>query len=203
MSVASPPLPGVFQPPPYPVYRLTVDQYHRMIEVGVLTDRDRVELLEGCIVPKMAHNPPHDTATALGNASLSANLPSSWYVRVQFAITLGDSEPEPDLAVTRGSIRDYATRHPGPRDLAMLAEVADASLYRDRNDKTGIYARAGIPIYWIINLQDRQVEVYTDPTGPAPTPAYRQRQDYGAHDSVPLVIGGQTVAMLPVADLLP
>lgn len=203
MSIASPPLGGVFQPPPFPVYQLTVDQYHRMIESGVLTDEDRVELLEGYIVPKMPHNPPHDVTIDKAQDALRRGLPVGWRLRIQSAITTSDSEPEPDFAIVPCPAERYLAHHPYPEDIATLIEVADTTLQRDRGDKGQLYARAGIAIYWIINLQDRQVEVYTDPTGPGPTPCYRQRQDFGVNDSVPLVIGGQVVAMVPVADLLP
>jgi Uma2 family endonuclease len=85
----------------------------------------------------------------------------------------------------------------------MLAEVADSSLLRDQRDKTRIYARANIPIYWIINLVDRRIEVYTQPSGPTAIPAYGSFQTYQTGDTIPLVLDGNTAATIPVADLLP
>ena len=105
--------------------------------------------------------------------------------------------------MTRGARRDYKQRHPGPGDLALVVEVADSTLQLDRDDKARIYARAGIVDYWIINLVDRRVEVYTDPTGPDPAPAYRRRDDYGPADAVPLSIAGSPALNIPVAELLP
>jgi Putative restriction endonuclease len=122
---------------------------------------------------------------------------------VQSAITLDDSEPEPDLAIVSGSARNRHARHPGPVDIALLIEMSDSSLANDRNDKARVYARANIVCYWIVNLVDRRVEVYTDPTGPGASPAFRQHRDCGLNESVPLVIGGQEVAQVPVRDLLP
>ena len=85
----------------------------------------------------------------------------------------------------------------------MIVEVADSSLLRDQREKTRIYARAGIPVYWIINLVDRRVEVYTQPSGPTAVPAYGAFQTYQPGDTVPLVLDGATVASVPAADLLP
>src|SRR5262249_10486828 len=112
--------------PPLPVRRFSVDEYHRMIDSGVLTDEDRVELLEGWIVPKMTRNPPHDTIIALlQNRVLGPQLPAGWFCRSQSAVTTEDSEPEPDLAVIRGDERDYLKRHPGPKDMTLVIEVSD------------------------------------------------------------------------------
>src|SRR5262249_6277291 len=145
------------QPPSLPVRLFSVDEYHRLIETGILTEDDPVELLEGLIVPKMPHNPPHDCSIGLKEESLRGPLPTSWLIRIQSAITLSDSEPEPDLTLARGMARTYHDHHPGPQELAAIMEVADTSLARDRGEKLRLYARAGIVCYWIINLIDRQV----------------------------------------------
>jgi Uma2 family endonuclease len=189
-------------PPPFPVRRFTVDEYHRMIQAGILTEDDRVELLEGWIVPKMAHNPPHDCVLTRADEAIRALLPNAWRLRVQCAITTADSEPEPDLAVVLGPSTRYATRHPGPPDIGLLVEVSDSTLAHDRTDKGRLYAKESIPVYWIINVIDARVEVYTDPTGPGANPGYRQRQDYGLQDDVPLLLAGQVAGTLPVTELL-
>jgi Uma2 family endonuclease len=183
--------------------RFSVDEYHRLIETGVLVEGEPLELLEGWIVYKMTRNPPHDVALGLAGDAIDGRLPAGWHVREQSAITTADSEPEPDLAITRGARRDYMQRHPGAGDLALLVEVSDSTLDLDREDKARIYARAGILVYWIINLVDRRVEVYTNPTGPDPAPAYRRRDDYGPADTVPLSIAGSPALNIPVAELLP
>jgi Uma2 family endonuclease len=188
--------------PMRPVHRFSVEQYHRMIEAGILSEHDRVELLEGVIVEKMTHNPPHDGTVLLVQTVLLTLLPADWVLRVQSAITLADGEPEPDLAVARGPVRRYVRAHPGPRDLALVIEVAEATLLQDQTDKARTYARARIPVYWIVNLINRRIEVYTQPRG-GRAPAYRQRQDYPADGQVPLVIAGAEVARIAVADLLP
>jgi Uma2 family endonuclease len=180
-----------------------VAEYHKLIEIGILTEDDNLELLEGYLVHKMSRNPPHDAALQLIQDTLPRLLPAGWCLRMQSAITLSSSEPEPDGAVVRGSARSYASHHPGPADIGLVIEVADATLAGDRVDKGRIYARAGIPCYWIVNLVDRQVEVYTSPSGATTTPAYAQRQDFHAADVVALTPDAAVVAHISVADLLP
>ncbi len=188
---------------PFSVRKFTVEEYHQLIEAGVLKSGEPFELLEGWIVRKMIRKPPDDTSLGLLDDALRASLPAGFRLRIQSAVTTMDSEPEPDVAVVRGDARTYVTRHPGAEDTLLLVEVADSTLNQDRNEKARIYARAGFPVYWIVNLVDSQVEVNADPTGPDPTPRYRLQQIYGTNDAVLLVIDGQTVAQVPVRDILP
>jgi len=204
MSIATalPPLPPIV--PPVPVRRFTVDEYHQMIQAGILGEDDAVELLEGWIVPKMGRSPAHDAMiSVIMDDVLVARLPKRWFCRVKSGMTTATSEPEPDIAVVRGFELDYLTRHPGPADMALVIEVADSSLSRDRSLKGRIYAAAAVPVYWIINLVDGQVEVYTDPTGPDAAPVYRVRQDYRIGDSVPFVVDGRELGPIPAQELLP
>jgi Uma2 family endonuclease len=183
--------------------RFTVDEYHRLIELGILTEDDNLELIDGYLVQKMSRNPPHDGTLHDLFKRLLAVLPPGWDIRGQSAVTLTRSEPEPDLAVVRAEATGYRTRHPTAADVGLVIEVADSTLPGDRADKGRIYAEAGIGCYWIVNIPDRQVEVYTSPSGPTASPAYGQRQDYRAADLVPVVLDGNTVAGFPVQDLLP
>ena len=136
-------------------------------------------------------------------AALPGRTPPGWLLRIQQTVVLSDSQPEPDFTIVRGSPRTYLSRHPGAADVGLLIEVADSSLLRDQRDKTRIYARGGIPCYWIINLVDKRIEIYTQPSGPTPVPAYGAFQTYQPGDAVPLVLDGNTVGTVPVADLLP
>ena len=185
------------------VYRFTVAQYQQMTQAGVLSANDKVELLEGYVVQRLSRTPLHDGTIDVIASSLSALAPSGRGVRILLSLALPDSQPEPDFAVVRGGGRDYMTRHPGPADVGLVIEVADLSLLRDRQDKTRIYARANIPVYWIINLVDRRVEVYTQPSGPTAAPSYGAMQTFTPGTAVPLILDGNTVAAVPVADLLP
>jgi Uma2 family endonuclease len=189
--------------PDVPIYRLTVEQYHAIARAGILDEDAPVELLEGWLVQKMTQNPPHVLAVGLLQDALVARVPGDWHVRAGNPVTTADSEPEPDLAVIRGSRRDYRDRHPGPRDAALVVEVADTSLRQDRGRKKRIYARAGIAVYWIVNLSTRQIEVYTGPARTAKRSDYRQRRDCGPDESVSITLDGLEVGSLHVADLLP
>lgn len=203
MSIADRPDWDITELPPTPVRRFTVAEYHAMIDGGVFAGDDRVELLEGWIVPKMTRKPPHDVAIDLAGDALRGCLPPGWRVRVQSAVTLADSEPEPDLAVVRGRARDYLDHHPRPGEIALVAEVADATLSEDRGLKARVYARAAIPSYWIVNLVDGQIEVLTDPTGPDPSPRYRSREVVGAGGSMSPVVEGRRLGPIAARDVLP
>lgn len=203
MSIAVSSLPSGPPQPAIALRRFSVDEYHQMIRAGILAEDEPVELLEGWIVTKMPRNPPHDGTIHVASQVLTAVLVAGWEVRSQSAIAIADSEPEPDLAVVRGRARDYMDHHPGVGEIGMLIEVADRSLEHDRTVKVRIYARAGIALYWIINLRDRKLEVYADPSGPDAEPAYRTRQDFGETDLVPVTLDGRLITRIPVKDLLP
>lgn len=186
-----------------PIWRLSVQQYHAMIHAGILTEDDPVELLEGWLILKMPKRPPHRIATRLLGKALERLLPADWYVDTQEPITTADSEPEPDAVVVRGDTRQYLDRHPGPQDVALVVEVADTTLKRDRTLKKRLYAQAGIPVYWIVNLSERWLEVYTQPSAPTEAPDYGRRQDFGPADWVPVIIENSEVGRIAVQELLP
>ncbi len=183
--------------------RFSVPEYHRLTEIGVLTEDDNLELIEGYLVNKISRNPPHDCSIQLISGAITSVNPAGWCVRVQCAVTLPDSEPEPDVTVARGSTRSCAAHHPGPLETGVLIEVADSTLLGDRSDKGRIYARANVPIYWIVNLIDRQIEIHEQPSGPTATPMYGKITIYRVGDVVPLVLDGNLVASFAVSDLLP
>jgi Uma2 family endonuclease len=183
--------------------RFSVKEYHKLIEVGVLTENDRLELIDGYLVEKMPHDPIHDGTIDLVRAALAGVVPAGWLIRVQQSVTLSRSEPEPDIAVVRGTPRSFLAKHPVPADLGLVVEVSNTSLDSDRDDKIPMYARDGIPVYWIVNLVDRQVEVYEQPTGASPSPTYGTQRQYKPGDSVPVVLGGVSVGKIPVVDVLP
>lgn len=192
-----------FAVPPDMIRRLSVTQYHDMIRAGILTTDDRVELLDGWLAVKMTQNPPHRMAVKLVHDALARILPQRWYADSQAPITLSTSEPEPDVAVIRGDTRQYADRHPGPEEVAIVVEVADSTLEQDRTWKKAVYAEAGVAVYWIVNLLDRRVEVYSDPSGPVRLPDYRRRQDYRVDEAVPVVLDGREVGRIPARELMP
>jgi Uma2 family endonuclease len=186
---------------PSPLYRMTVEQYEAMVESGAFKARDRFHLINGYLVAKMTQNPPHVVADELCGAELLRIVPPGWHLLTAKPIRLPgrDSEPEPDRCVVRGKIRDYEGRHRGPDDIAMVIEIADSSLPGDRAMAAEVYGPSGVAVYWIVNLVNRQVEVYTEP-GPQ---GYRSRVDFAVEQTVPVMIDGQELGRIAVDDILP
>jgi Uma2 family endonuclease len=180
---------------------ITVDEYDRMIEDGTIGEDDQVELWDGVVVPKMPKNPPHRVGTRKTLEALNGVMPAGWYADKEEAVVVGPrSKPEPDVSVRRDTFKYDSSHDPTAADCCLVVEVADSSLDDDRGKKWRGYGRAGIPVYWIINLRDNQVEVYADPD---PAGGYRSRVDYRPGQDVPLVIDGHEVGRIPAADLLP
>ena len=137
-------------------------RYDRLIEVGIFGPDDRVELLDGLLVVREPQGQRHATAVGLVRAALERAFGRAFHLREEKPIALDDrSEPEPDIAVVRGRLRDYASAHPSQP--VLVVEVADSSLGLDRLRKGGLYARAGIEDYWVVNLVDETLEVYRRP----------------------------------------
>ena len=187
--------------PPFPVWRFSVGEYHQLIAAGVLEEDAAVELLEGWIVPKMARGSRHDASMSALHGAIGRQL-SGWHVRVQSALTTSNSEPEPDLAIVEGEPLRYFDCHPTPGDAALVAEVSETSLAHDRDVKGRVFAAARIAVYWVVNLVDRRIEVYTLPVGSGGQTRYSQRDDFVAGQSVPLVVGGKTLTAIAVNDVL-
>jgi len=169
--------------PAFPT-RMTVERYFALVDEGLLDPDDRVELLEGVVVAMSPRNPPHDTVVSLILRALVEAIGTRAAVRCQCSIILGRySAPEPDVAVVAGRERDYMTAH--PRSALLLVEVADTSLAQDRLTKGALYAAAGIPEYWIVNLRADCVEVLRDPEPEAGR--YRERAVVGHGERLALV----------------
>jgi Uma2 family endonuclease len=183
--------------------RWTRAEYERLIEVGVFRPGEPIELLGGQLVVSEPQKSEHHTAIGLVEDALRAALPPGWLVRSQGPVELDDeSEPEPDIAVAPGDRRTYSRRHPSRP--VLVVEVAESSLAFDREYKGGLYARAGLEDYWIVNLVDRVVEVYRQPVADAAAPfgwRYATREVRRAESPVePLAVPGTRVR---VSDLLP
>jgi Uma2 family endonuclease len=155
----------------------------------------------GCAVNEEAQNTLHNlTVERLRNELPKTNL-TGWQVRFQCSITLADSVPEPDVILVRDRSSTDGS-HPNGAELGIILEVAERSLSLDRVQKATLHARAGIPVYWIINVVDRQLEVYTHPDPTADPPAYATRTDYKPGESVPIVLDGHQAATVPVSELI-
>lgn len=139
-------------------------EYHKMAEVGILTEEDRVELINGEIIKMSPIGSKHAACVSRLTALLIRALGDMWIVFPQNPIHLSnDSEPEPDIAVLEFKEDYYASELPKPNDVIFVAEVSDTTLAYDREIKLPLYAAAGIPVYWIIDLEARVIEVYEQP----------------------------------------
>jgi Uma2 family endonuclease len=180
--------------------RLSVEQYDQMVEHGILPETNRFELIEGRIVEKDVKDPVHPTIVDLTRVAIQRVLPAGWFIRKEDPIRIPNrrSEPEPDLAVVRGTIRDYATRHPDPGDVALVVEVTRSTVAKDRA-LAKVYGSGDIPAYWIVDVARRRLEVYENPVGGK----YSSRRILGESDTVSLIIDGQDVGPIAVADFFP
>lgn len=148
------------------VYRLSVAEYHRMGEVGILAPELRTELIDGEIIemPPIGH--PHAGTVKLLANRLKELVGTDAIVAVQDPVWLDDhSEPIPDIALLRPRADWYRNGHPGPDDVLLLIEVADTSLTYDREVKLPRYARAGIPEVWLVDLGGRRLDIHRCPAG--------------------------------------
>jgi Uma2 family endonuclease len=160
--------------------RLTVEEYHRMIQAGILEEDEDVELLEGVIVSMTAQSPSHAYCIEWLTRFLIRRLGDDYSVRPKLPLTLGRwNEPEPDLAVVR---RDSSSRDQHPGTALLAVEVADSSLRKDRQVKGSVYARFGVAEYWIVNVKDRVVEMFLEPD-PA-VGAYRRTRTCTASETI-------------------
>lgn len=178
--------------------RFSVDRYERMVEAGILTEDDRVELVSGEIVEMTPIDPAHAHAVDALTLLLVEGVRRQAVVRVQHPVRLPpDSEPEPDVALARSKAEGYHRRHPEPPDILLVVEVARTSLLYDRNVKSLLYARHGIPEAWLVDLAGWRIEVQREP-GPD---GYERIETVGKGGSVsPLAFPDLVVA---VDDILP
>jgi len=178
--------------------KLTCDEVLRMVETGILRENEPVELIDGALIIVSPQGPPHATALQICGAVLRSVYSEGFDVRSQLPLQATVTDlPEPDLAVVRGKPRDYARRHPTGFDALLVVEIAQSSQADDRA-KAGVYARAAVPVYWILDLPARRLEVRTEPNAPS-----------GDYEVTMILAEAQEVALpesdrtLRIGDLLP
>ena len=183
---------------PHEPTRFSVAAYFSLLETGVLTESDRVELLEGVIVAMTPMNPPHAGSVTKVSRALLVAVGARASVRTQCPLILRPrSVPDPDVAVVPGCDDDYFSAH--PEAARLVVEVADSSLPQDRLSKSRIYAQAAIPEYWIVNLREGVLEVMRDPDPGAAL--YRVLYTLRAGDRID--IASLPGTSIEVADMLP
>ncbi len=182
------------------LYRFTVDKYRQMGEKGVLHEDERVELIEGIVVAMSPASIAHRYAVDALLAILPAMLGQDWYPSGQNPLHLSTSEPEPDVAILRGTYRDYRDRHPEAKDAGLVIEVSESSLEYDRRTKGFLYSKHEVPEYWIVNLVEECVELYR--TTPGKPQQFLPAEMCTVGAVVPLIIAGRNYGSIPVSDLI-
>ena len=204
----NPPTAGTPANPFDGLYRIPLDVYHQIADAGLLGPSDKVELLDGLLVKIMTKGQSHFVVVYLLVDALEKVIADGWFVLKEDPVALPAgplrhaSEPEPDVTVVRGAIRDYLKRKPEPADTALVVEVAESSLREDRAKLTR-YAQAGIPVAWLVNLHDRTIEVHTRPAGASAPSGYDEVLVYGEGDEVPVIIDGREVGRIAAREVLP
>ncbi|MCC5639750.1 Uma2 family endonuclease [Nostoc sp. CHAB 5844] len=183
--------------------RFSIDEYHRLIELGFLQEGDRIELIRGELIQMVAKGTPHTVCGSILCRQLDRLLGDRAVIRGQDPITLpNQSEPQPDVAIARGIDEDYLAHHPYPEDIFLVIEISDKTLDYDQTTKLEIYAEARISDYWIVNLNARQLERYTQPYQNAQGKFnYLSKQISLAHQSV--AIPGFENAVLDLSRIFP
>jgi Uma2 family endonuclease len=180
-------------------FRLTVRQFERMIDAGVIPEGHDVELLGGILVDKMTKYEPHNFALARLGDDLRRLIGDDWAVREEKPVQLGNLwRPEPDLAVVRGPHERYGRQVPLAADIGIIIEASDTSYQKDRGLKWVRYAAAGVPAYWIVNIPAGVLEVYTDPSGRGRSAQYRETKTFVAGQQVPVILDGREIGQTPV-----
>ncbi len=179
-----------------PQLRISCERYHAMIEKGLLTEADRIELIDGYLLTKISISPTHSGTVNRLLRLLMTLLGEKVIVAVQNPITIHEfSEPEPDLVVAKFRDDFYAGGHPVPEDILFVIEVADTSLAFDRDTKIPLYAASGIAESWLVDLNDREITVFSQPEGAG----YARKVTYRGEDS--LEISGFAGVKFSVVDV--
>lgn len=185
------------------LYRLSVRDYRRAIDAGILTDT-RLELLGGILVRQMGKSNRSNYPLIALPAAFRSVVPAEWLVLTGVSLRVGRcSCPEPDILIVPGPAARYATRIPRAREAALVIQIAEASYPLDRGFKWRRYAAAKIPIYWILNLTKNRVEIFREPTGIGSKATYQVTEIYGPDTVIPLVVAGVEVGRLAARDVFP
>ncbi|MGB5962733.1 MAG: Uma2 family endonuclease [Coleofasciculaceae cyanobacterium] len=175
--------------------RFTVEEYHRLAELGFFHEDDRIELIRGEIIQMAAKGTPHTTCCRNLLRELAALLAGLAELQCQDPITLpSQSEPEPDFAILRLRADNYLSAHPTPEDVLLVIEIADSTLKYDQETKLSVYAEAGISDYWIFNLVDNHLEIYSEP--------YQDLQGNFGFSMKRIVLPNQTIVLPCFSELV-
>jgi Uma2 family endonuclease len=174
--------------------RFTLEEYHKLTEIGFFHEDDRIELIRGEIIEMAAKGTAHETCISKLLRELVRLLGDAATLRCQSPILLlNNSEPEPDFAIVKNKPDDYLSAHPIPNDVLLIIEISDSTLNYDREVKLSLYAEAGISDYWIFNLFDNQLEAHSEP--------FQNSQGNFGYQNRRIVLPNQAIALPPFPDL--
>ncbi|OKH39087.1 hypothetical protein NIES2119_08125 [[Phormidium ambiguum] IAM M-71] len=174
--------------------RFTLEEYHKLTEIGFFNEDDRIELIRGEIIEMAAKGTAHETCISKLLRQLVRLLGDVATLRCQSPIVLpNNSEPEPDFAIVRNTPDDYLSAHPAPSDVLLIIEISDSTLNYDREVKLSLYAEAGISDYWIFNLFDNQLEAHSEP--------FQNSQGNFGYQNRRIVLPNQVIALPGFPDL--
>lgn len=183
-------------------YRFTAEQLGKMVEAGVFPE-SHFELIRGRIY-RMTKDGPHNFAVGEMAERLRAILPAGFHVREEKALEHDDrSLPEPDVAVVRGDRADYRATNPKTSRAALIVEVCASSRRADYRDKPSLYAAAGVPAYWVVDVDGRKIDVFTSPQGTGREAGYVEHQAFAEGSPAPVVLEGREIGRVDAKDLLP
>ncbi|OYD91877.1 hypothetical protein CDG76_24825 [Nostoc sp. 'Peltigera membranacea cyanobiont' 210A] len=175
--------------------RFAIAEYHQLIELGFLTEGDRIELIRGELIQMTAKGTPHTVCSSILCRQLARLLGDRAVIRGQDPITLpNQSEPEPDVVIAKGRDEDYLAHHPYPEDILLVIEISDKTIDYDQTIKLSLYAEAGISYYWIVNLPARQLERHSEP--------YQNAQNKFSYLSKQISLSNQSAAIPGFEDAL-
>jgi Uma2 family endonuclease len=187
-------------------YRLTAADYIKMVDADIIPSDRRVGLWEGHLYEKRPKQLIHSATTSLVIMALTRAVPDDWFVSYEAPVLVNEfTVPLPDFTVVRGHPNDYCRRGSFPKadEIGLIVELADTSLRKDLEVSLPIYARAGLPVYWVVNLVAKRVEVYSQPVVEGETARYWMAETFEPGKDVPLVLDGLEVARIPARELLP
>lgn len=183
-------------------YLISTDEFYRMLEAEVFPEEARIGLWNGRIYEKMSKTQAHAVASINASMILVRTLPPGWCVSGENPFTVSqDKAPLPDLIVLRGKGNDYLKRRPGAADVGLVVEFSLTSLKFDKGSKLEAYARAGVVAYWVLNLKDNVIHVYTNPV--PEEGRYASTTTVASGESIPFILDGVQVAMIAASDILP
>jgi len=166
--------------------KFTIDEYHRLTDLGFFSENDRIELIRGEIVEMAPKRTPHSVCNSLLWRHLYDSIGRQAEIRIQEPIIiLPDSEPEPDIAIARNKNDNYLSDHPRAEDIILVIEIADSTLKYDQETKLSLYAEARINNYWIFNLVDNHLEVYSN--------SFQDNQGNYSYRSKQIILSNETI----------